>query len=103
LDALLGELTCPGSPPSASFGLLERSIVRAEAWADRLPWLRRSCLYVSLERYAVFRRFGHSPQFVLALDPKGPDSDGHAWLEFDGVPYQEPRASEFVVSYRFPA
>jgi hypothetical protein len=77
-DVLLTELTPERPKSSTRFNELERSIERAERWADRVPALQRSCLYVTLSRYAVFRRGGHEPVFVLALDPAGPDRDGHA-------------------------
>lgn len=101
LDAVLRELS-PGRN-AGDFEKVQRALDRAEALADGVPWLRRSCLYRELARYAVFRRFGCEPVFVLAVHPNGVEQDGHAWLEFGGVPYREPRAHEFVVSFRFPA
>lgn len=86
-----------------AFSALERDLDRAESLADRIPRLPRTCLYRCLARYAVFRRHGFPAQFVMALSPRGPDEDGHAWLEFDGVPYREARSREFVVSFRYPA
>ncbi|HEY4157334.1 MAG TPA: lasso peptide biosynthesis protein [Polyangiaceae bacterium] len=100
LDTVLRELT--PARTSAAFADVERAVDRAEALADRVPGLRRSCLYRELARYAVFRSFGCDPAFVLAVHPRGVEEDGHAWLEFSGVPYREPRAEEFVVSFRFP-
>jgi Transglutaminase-like superfamily len=105
LDALLRGLT--QSPPwyrvSSSFQALEGALDQAERVAERIPRLPRTCLYRCLARYAVFRRHGFPAEFVMAVSPRGPDEDGHAWLEFDGVPYREDRAAEFVVSFRYPA
>jgi Transglutaminase-like superfamily len=104
LDALLQELTPRASASSRalSFGALEAALDRAESLAEHIPRLPRTCFYRCLARYAVFCRHGFAAEFVMAVSPRGPDADGHAWLEFDGVPYREGRASEFVVSYRYP-
>jgi Transglutaminase-like superfamily len=104
LDALLARLsTGLGAPNSISFAVLERAVDGAESVAERIPLLPRTCLYRCLARYAVFRRYGFPAEFVMAVSPRGPDEDGHAWLELDGVPYREERSGEFVVSFRYPA
>jgi len=87
---------------AAGFTKLERALDRAEALAERLPRLPRTCLYRCLARYAVYRRCGFPAEFVMGISPLGPDHDGHAWLEFSGKPYREERAAEFVVSFRYP-
>jgi hypothetical protein len=81
---------------------LERACERAEALTRRVPLLPDTCLYRCLGRYAVFRRYGFEPVFVMGISPQGMDQDGHAWLELEGQPYQEQRAAEFVVSFRYP-
>ena len=102
LDALLAELS--GLPVRAEpgFEAIEQTLDRAEALAERLPRLPRTCLYRCLARYAVYRRCGFPAEFVMGISPLGPDHDGHAWLEFSGKPYREERAAEFVVSFRYP-
>jgi Transglutaminase-like superfamily len=103
LDALLARLTRAEPERAQNLAGLERALDRAEAWADRVPLLPRTCLYQCLARYAVLRRHGFPVEFVMGISPRGPDEDGHAWLELDGKPYREERAGEFVVSFRYPA
>ena len=103
LDALLAGLSGTSVAAAADFAGLERALDRAEAIAERLPRLPRTCLYRCLARYAVYRRHGFPAEFVMGISPQGPDEDGHAWLEFAGIPYREERAAEFVVSFRYPA
>jgi Transglutaminase-like superfamily len=102
LELLLARLTPPTADGRCPLAGLELALDRAEAWADRVPLLPRTCLYQSLARYAVFRRYGFQVEFVMGISPRGPDEDGHAWLELDGKPYREQRAAEFVVSFRYP-
>jgi Transglutaminase-like superfamily len=102
LEVLLARLTPRTVCPSGALAGLELALDRAEAWADRVPLLPRTCLYQSLARYAVLRRHGFQVEFVMGISPRGPDEDGHAWLELDGRPYREQRAAEFVVSFRYP-
>jgi hypothetical protein len=106
LDTLLSGLSSTGSTgngPGEGFVGLERALDRAEALAERVPRLPRTCLYRCLARYAVYRRHGFPVEFVMGISPQGLDRDGHAWLEFAGKPYREERAAEFVVSFRYPA
>ena len=105
LDELLAGLTRsrPTSTPKPSFRGLEDTLDRAEWLAERLPLVPRTCLYRCLARYAIFRHHGFPVEFVMAVSQRGLDADGHAWIEFDGVPYREDRAAEFVVSFRYPA
>jgi len=98
----LARLTSALGRPYASFAELEQACDRADALARRLPLVPDTCLYRCLARYAVFRRYGFEPRFVMAVSPRGVDEDGHAWLEFDGLPYREDRAEEFVVSFSYP-
>ena len=103
LDELLGRLA-GAATGSRGWMLpdLERTLERAEAWADRVPFLPRTCLYRSLARFALFRRHGFPVAFVMGVSPRGTEEDGHAWLEFEGRPYREERAGEFVESFRYP-
>jgi len=103
LDDLLARLTPQVARAPCSFAGLERALDRAESLADRLPKVPRTCLYRCLARYGVYRRYGFGAVFVMGLSPGGPDEDGHAWLELEGRPYREERASEFLVSFRYPA
>lgn len=103
LDGLLAALTDePRFRAVSSFAALEDIVDHAESLVEHVPRLPSTCLYRCLARYAVFRRHGFPAEFVMALSPRGPDEDGHAWLEFDGIPYREDRAAEFVVSFRYP-
>jgi Transglutaminase-like superfamily len=99
---LLARLSVASGRPGASFAELEQACDRGEALTRRVPLVPDTCLYRCLARYAMFRRHGFEPQFVLAVSPRGVDEDGHAWLEFDGQPYREDRAADFVVSFRYP-
>lgn len=103
LDTLLAGLTGATVTAAQDFTGLEQALDRAEGLAERLPRLPRTCLYRCLARYAVYRRHGFPAEFVMGISPQGPDEDGHAWLEFAGIPYREERAAEFVVSFRYPA
>ena len=96
-------LTGSVASEGGDFAALEQLLDRAEALAERLPRVPRTCLYRCLARYAVYRRHGFPVEFVMGIAPEGPDADGHAWLEFAGRPYREERAAEFVVSFRYPA
>lgn len=102
LDDLLADFSVRTSAAS-SFRSLERALDQAEALTERLPLIPRTCLYRCIARYALFRRYGFPVEFVMGISPNGPDEDGHAWLEFEGEPYREPRAQEFVVAFRFPS
>ena len=102
LDVLLMRLTAAGRR-KGDFASLERAVDRAEALVERAPGLPRTCRYRCLARYAVFHRHGFRSEFVMAISPRGTDEAGHAWLEFQGKPYREEHAREFVVSYRYPA
>ncbi|HEY0469175.1 MAG TPA: lasso peptide biosynthesis B2 protein [Polyangiaceae bacterium] len=102
LDTLLMSLSGPAAPACGDFAALEHVLDRAEALAEHLPHLPRTCLYRCLARYALYRCHGFPVEFVMGIAPKGPDEDGHAWLEFAGRPYREERAAEFVVSFRYP-
>ena len=102
LDGLLMRLTARTVGATADFDSLERALDRAEALADRVPFLPRTCLYQCLARYAVFRYYGFPAEFVMGISPLGLDDDGHAWLEFGGEPYREARSEAFLVSFRYP-
>jgi hypothetical protein len=103
LDELLARLGGPAAGVRVALPELEHLVDRGEAWADRVPLLPRTCLYRSLARFALFRRHGFPVAFVMGISPRGPEEDGHAWLEFDGTPYREDRAAEFVETFRYPS
>ena len=102
LDGLLGRLGTRRGTVTLPLAHLDHALDRGEAWTNRVPLVPRTCLYRTIARYALYRRHGFPAEFVMAISPRGPDEDGHAWLEFNGQPYREERAAEFVESFRYP-
>ena len=106
LDALLDSLT-PSPARSATSARatssLTRDILCTERAIRRLPWLTSTCLYRALARYAVLRDTGVDATFVMGVSPQGVQDDGHAWIEIDGQPFEEPNdVSRFAITFRYP-
>jgi hypothetical protein len=41
--------------------------------------------------------------FVMGVGPQGVQDDGHAWVEVEGKPYEEPNdVRRFAVTFRYP-
>jgi hypothetical protein len=72
----------------------------AEAILRRLPGVPHTCLYTSLARYAVLRRAGVDPAFVLGVRVDRGDLEGHAWIEVDGEPWHDASARSYTVTFR---
>ena len=78
-------------------------MLRTEIAVQRFPWVAATCLYRALGRYAVLRRTGMNATFVMALGPQGVQDDGHAWVEVEGKPFEEPAdVSRYAVTFRYP-
>jgi Transglutaminase-like superfamily len=92
-----GATTAPLPLPAA-----ERAIAAAERVVERLRVVPDTCLYRSLARYQALRRAGHPARFVLALDPRAADIEGHAWVELDGEPVGETLDPGLTVTFAYP-
>lgn len=106
LDLLLEGLTPPPVRSIVS-ARAERSLsrdVRCAEFALRLmPWAASTCLYRALARYAVLRRSGLDATFVMGVGPRGVEDDGHAWVEVEGNPFEEPSdVTRYAVTFRYP-
>lgn len=78
-------------------------MLRTEFALQLLPWPGATCLYRALARYAVLRRTGMQVTFVMGIGPRGVDDDGHAWVEVEGAPFEEPHdVRQYLVTFRYP-
>jgi hypothetical protein len=110
LDALLARLTPrerSSTRPARSRGyglpVLQRDLLLAERGIARLPWVSNTCLYRAMARYALLRRVGADAAFVMGLPAEEVDANGHAWVELEGVPFEEPAdITQFRVTFRYP-
>lgn len=104
LPALLDALS-RGDIEPAPQDAVEEALARADALTAALPFVPQTCLYRSLARYALLRRAGHRPRFVMAVDPPREarsELEGHAWVEIDGTPFGEEVDERLVVTYAYP-
>ncbi len=74
----------------------------AESLVSRSRIVANTCLYRALGRYRLFRRAGYRAVFVMAIRRDEDGGEGHAWIEFDGVPWRERVAPELIVTLRYP-
>jgi hypothetical protein len=102
LPAVLGALT-PRITRDVPRDTAEGAIEASERLLSRLRVVPDTCLYRSLARYAVLRGAGHPARFVMGLDPKKRDIEGHAWVELDGEPVGEIIEPGLTVTFRYPA
>ncbi|HTA88014.1 MAG TPA: lasso peptide biosynthesis B2 protein, partial [Polyangiaceae bacterium] len=107
LDTLLASLTPSTGPRSSTQArapsFLARDLSCAERGVARLPWVSSTCLYRALARYALLRRSGADATFVMAIDKKGLAQNGHAWIELEGRPFEEPDdVARYTVTFRYP-
>jgi hypothetical protein len=83
--------------------LVRRDLLLAERAVARLPWVANTCLFRALARYALLRRAGADAAFVMALRPEGVEADGHAWVELEGKPFEEPGdVTHYKITFRYP-
>ena len=104
LDELLASLTPAHSvrADALDWPSFRRDVLRVEHALYLLRWPWDTCLYRVLARYAVLRRNGMEATFVMAVGPGGVEDDGHAWIELDGAPFEEPKdLSRYAVTFRF--
>ncbi len=85
-------------PPQRLVGLVEM-VLRRDLWIYRPNCLKRALLL-----YRFLHQTGRPVQLCIGVRATGPSHpgstiDGHAWLQFQGVPYLEPLAEQ-VPSYR---
>ena len=104
LPRILQELTPASLPPIDSTSSEIWRVVRiVEAICRRTRVFPDTCLYRALTRYALLRRSGHAAKFVMGMDPRvREDLTAHAWVELDGMPYQEALDPRLVVTYVYP-
>jgi hypothetical protein len=79
------------------------ALAASERVIERLRVVPDTCLYRSLARYALLRRAGHAARFVMGLDPRARDIEGHAWVEIAGEPVGEEIEPGLAVTFAFPS
>src|SRR5580693_492480 len=89
LPDLLLALTPSAATAPLPLPAAKRAISAAERVVRRIRGVPDTCLYRSLARYQALRRAGHPARFVMALDTRAADIEGHAWVELDGEPVGE--------------
>jgi hypothetical protein len=102
LPDVLVALTPRGPAAPLPLPAAERAIAAAERVVERLRLVPDTCLYRSLARYEALRRAGHPARFVMALDPRAADIEGHAWVELDGSPVGETLEPGLAVTFAYP-
>lgn len=104
LPRILQELTPAFLPQVTSTASEIWMVLRiVEALCRRSRILPDTCLYRALTRYAILRRAGHAATFVMGMNPRArEDLTAHAWVEINGVPYQEALDERMVVTYVYP-
>ena len=104
LPRILQELTPASLPPiDLTSSEIWRVVRIVEAICRRTRVFPDTCLYRALTRYALLRRSGHAAKFVMGMDPRvREDLTAHAWVELDGMPYQEALDPRLVVTYVYP-
>ena len=89
---------------------LERAVHHAtERLLRHNRWLKTTCLYRSLVRYALLREAGVAARFVMGVrsdgdgdDRDGGDLDGHAWIELDGRTLFEELRHTYARTFSYP-
>ncbi|MES1185311.1 MAG: lasso peptide biosynthesis B2 protein [Myxococcales bacterium] len=106
LDSLLASLTpLPACTLTSARAVqsLKRDVLRTEFAVRHVPGIAGTCLYRALARYAVLRQTGIDATFVMGVGPRGVDDEGHAWVEVEGKPFEEPDGvGRYAVTYRYP-
>jgi len=108
LDRLLARLTPPERSSARSrcsgLPLARRDLLLAERGIARLPWVPNTCLFRALARYALLQRAGADAAFVMGLSAEGMNANGHAWVELEGKPFEEPGdITHYRVTFRYPS
>jgi hypothetical protein len=83
---------------------------RVERWAlsavDRLLWrwpfVPNTCLYRAAARYCALRDLGYPVRFVMGVRSDGGELVGHAWIEVDGVVFEERQPLNFRPTFVYP-
>lgn len=63
---------------------------------------RTTCLQRALVRYSMLRRSGHTPTFLVGIDPDLDELEGHAWVLLDGVAFWETESLDCTPTFRYP-
>jgi hypothetical protein len=89
--------------PAGGLSVLRRDLLRVERGIARLPWVMSTCLYKALGRYALLRKIGLDAAFVMGVAAEGVSDNGHAWIEVEGRPFEEPDdVARYTVTFRYP-
>jgi hypothetical protein len=103
----------PGPPgvarPAPSESATHERLRRVEALTDRITrrmrLTRSACLKRALLRYALLRREGLGPGFVIGVRPAASSHDGfeaHAWVCLDQAPVMEHEAPSYRPTFVWP-
>jgi transglutaminase superfamily protein len=96
---LLDDLSKKGSARSDSPEAIEAAVDRL---LSQNRFLRTTCLYRALVRYALLVRAGIEVKFVMGVIDGGDDVVGHAWLESGGAPWNEELHHEYRRTFIHP-
>lgn len=90
LDRVLRALSFAGGPQPRPAELLATVERVTDFVTRRVRLTRTACLERALLRYALLRRRGFEPRFLIGVRPGGADGfEAHAWLCLDGAPIME--------------
>jgi hypothetical protein len=103
LPDVLAALAPPHADRAVPRAVAEAAALDSERLVGRLRVVPDTCLYRSLARWVVLRRAGHAARFVMALDPRSREIEGHAWVELDGEPVGEALEPGLAVTFTYPA
>jgi hypothetical protein len=103
LDRVLAALDQGGTLHVDRHELLA-TVERVTDLATRRRWpLGTACLQRALLRYALLRRHGVEPRFVIGVRPGGRDGfEAHAWLTLDGAPIMEREQLDCRPTFEWP-
>jgi hypothetical protein len=103
LDRVLAALDHDGDLRADRRTLLS-TVERVTDLATRRRWpLGTACLQRALLRYALLRRHGIQPRFVIGVRPGGRDGfEAHAWLTLDGAPIMERESLGCRTTFEWP-
>ena len=70
---------------------------RAQRMVGRNTGIEGTCLVRSLTLWAILLRFGLATDLRLGMRKRNGSMEGHAWLEYEGVPINE--SGDLIQSY----
>lgn len=108
LDRVLALLTLPRRAPAPAADPLDERLARVETLTDRitreLGLTRSACLKRALLRYALLRREGLAPGFVIGVRSAQSDDgfEAHAWVCLDEAPVMEREPPRYRPTFVWP-